>query len=233
MGEKESFGKVSRMPGGRTGRTFIFGNGSARTVAGREGDLGWNPRVMYNKFDLPLTISCEAATVKALILVADEFEDLTLFLPWYRMREEGVDVRLASPYLHALTGTHGYRVEPDARIDDVNPAEIDVLVIPDGKAAERIRVQESAVGLARTFLEEGGRVAAIGHGLQVLISAGGLDGRTVTCSPGIRDDVRAAGANYRDEAVIRDGDLLTGRGVDDLPEFCRSLVRFLPALSRT
>jgi protease I len=171
--------------------------------------------------------------VKALILVADEFEDLTLFLPWYRLREEGIDVHLASPYLHAVTGTHGYRVEPDARIDDVNPAEYDVLLIPDGTAAERLRVQESAVGVARTFLEEGGRIGAIGHGLQVLISAGALDGRTVTCDPGIRDDVRAAGANYRDEAVIRDGDLLTGRGGDDLPEFCRALVRhFLPATRR-
>jgi deglycase len=163
--------------------------------------------------------------VKALILVADDFEDLTLFLPWYRLREEGADVWLASPYLHAVTGTHGHQVEPDSRIDDVNPADFDVLVIPDGPAAERIRLHESAVGVARTFLEDGGRVAAIGHGLQVLISAGGLDGRTVTCSPGIRDDARAAGANYRDEAVVHDGELLTGRGADDLPEFCRALVR--------
>jgi protease I len=93
-------------------------------------------------------------------------------------------------------------------------------------------LHESAVGIARTFLEEGGRVAAIGHGPQVLISAGGLDGRTVTCAPGIRDDVRAAGANYRDEAVVRDGDLLTGRDGDDLPEFTRALVRQLGGVVR-
>ena len=170
--------------------------------------------------------------MKALILVDDGFEDLTLFLPWYRLREEGAEVRLASPFLHAVDGTHGHRVEPDARIDDVNPAEFDVLIIPDGPAAERIRLHESAVGVARTFLEDGGRVAAIGHGLQVLISAGGLDGRTVTCSPGIRDDARAAGATYRDEAVVRDGELLTGRGADDLPEFCRALVRHVAFATR-
>ncbi|HEY2786483.1 MAG TPA: type 1 glutamine amidotransferase domain-containing protein [Fimbriiglobus sp.] len=170
--------------------------------------------------------------MKALFFLAEGFEDLTLFLPWYRLREEGVEVRLASPFLHAVSGIHGYRVEPDDRIDDVNPAEFDLLLIPDGPAAERIRLHESAVGVVRTFLEEGGRVAAIGHGLQVLISAGGLDGRTVTCSPGIRDDVRAAGANYRDEAAIRDGELLTGRGVDDLPEFCRELTRQLAFAGR-
>ena len=162
----------------------------------------------------------------ALILVADGFEDLTLFLPWYRLREEGVGVRLASPLMHALTGQHGYRVEPDEPIYRVNPAEYDLLLIPDGPAVERLRLREEAVDVTRTFMQEGVmRVAAIGHGPQLLISAGSLDGRVVTCDPGIRDDVRAAGATYRDEAVVRDGNLLTGRGPDDLPAFCRQLIR--------
>lgn len=162
--------------------------------------------------------------MKALILVSDGFEDLTLFLPWYRLREEGVDVRLASPMMHAMTGQHGYRIEPDARIHEVNPAEFDILVIPDGPMVERLRQREEAVDVTRTFVQDGSRVAAIGHGAQLLISAGVLDGRTVTCDPGIRDDVRAAGANFRDDAVIRDGNLLTARSADDLPAFCRMLV---------
>lgn len=163
--------------------------------------------------------------MKALILVSDGFEDLTLFLPWYRLREEGIDVRLAGPMMHALTGKHGYRVEPDARIHEVNPAEFDLLVIPDGPMVEQLRQREEAVDVTRTFVQDGGSwVAAIGHGAQMLISAGVLDGRTVTCDPGIRDDVRAAGANYRDEAVVRDGNLITARGADDLPAFCRLLV---------
>src|SRR5438046_1775562 len=133
--------------------------------------------------------------MKALILVSDDFEDLTLFLPWYRLREEGVDVRLAAPMMHALTGIHGYQVEPDARIHEVNPAEFDILLIPDGPAIERLRQREEAVDVTRTFVQDGGaQVAAIGHGAQLLISAGVLDGRTVTCDPGIRDDVRADGA---------------------------------------
>ena len=75
-------------------------------------------------------------------------------------------------------------------------------------------------------------MAAIGHGPQLLISAGALDGRAVTCAPGIRDDVRAAGAAYRDEAVVLDGNLLTGRGPDDLPAFCRQMMRLLRAGSK-
>ena len=163
----------------------------------------------------------------ALFLVADGFEDLTLFLPWYRLREEGIETQLATPYLHAVVGTHGYRVEPDHRVDDVNPSDFDLLVIPDGPAIEHLRQHEGAVGIVRTFLDEGSRVAAIGHGAQLLISSGALDGRPVTCSPGIRDDVRAAGGVYRDLAVVVDGNLLTSRGPDDLPEFMHALCRLL------
>lgn len=163
--------------------------------------------------------------MKALILVADGFEDLTLFLPWYRLREEGYDVELASPLMHSLTGLHGYHVEPDLRVHEANPAEYGLLVIPDGPAIEQLRLREEAVAVARTFIQEGTPVAAIGHGPQLLLSAGALDGRRVTCSPGIRDDVRAAGADYHDDPFILDGCLLSGRGADDLPMFCRQLVR--------
>jgi deglycase len=165
--------------------------------------------------------------MKALIVVADGFEDLTLHLPWFRLREAGVDVRLASPLMHVLTGEHGYRVEPDVTIHEVNPAEYELLLIPDGICNEALRLREEAVDVARTFMQEGAGVAAIGHGPQLLISAGSLDGRRVTCSQGIRDDVRAAGASYRDEAVVTDGNLLTCRGAEDLPAFSQAVLRLL------
>jgi deglycase len=170
--------------------------------------------------------------MKALILVADGFEDLTLFLPWYRLREDDVEVCLASPLMHAVTGTHGYTVEPDTTIHEVNPAEFDLLLIPDGPAVEHLRQLEEAVDVTRTFVEDGMKVAAIGHGAQLLISAGTLDGRRVTCAPGIRDDVRAAGAIYRDEATMTDGHLLTGRGPDDLPAFNVAMMAALSGIKR-
>lgn len=175
----------------------------------------------------PSVTLAKAQPMKALILAADGFEDLTLFLPWYRLREEGIGVRIASPRMHVLVGEHGYRVEPDTTIHEVNPAEFDLLLIPDGLCGERLRVREEAIDVARTFVQEGMRVAAIGHGAQLLISAGALDGRRVTCTPGIRDDVRAAGANYRDEAVVVDGNLLTCRGSDDLPAFAQAVVKVM------
>ncbi|MBY0459291.1 MAG: type 1 glutamine amidotransferase [Gemmataceae bacterium] len=170
--------------------------------------------------------------MKALILVADGFEDLTLFVPWCRLREGGIETRLAAPLLHAVTGERGYPVEPDFAIHEANPADYDLLLIPDGRAVERLRQREEAVDVTRTFVEDGRRVAAIGHGAQLLISAGALDGRRVTCSPGIRDDARAAGAVYRDEAVVVDGPLLTCRGADDLPAFSHAMMRLLGGAGR-
>jgi putative intracellular protease/amidase len=72
-------------------------------------------------------------------------------------------------------------------------------------------------------------VAAIGHGPQLLLSAGALDGKSVTCDAGIRDDIRCAAAVYRDEAVVMDGALITARGNDDLPAFCEQIVLALAA----
>ena len=169
--------------------------------------------------------------MKALILVADGFEELSLFLPWYRLKEEGVDVTLATPLMHGLVGLHGYKIEADLPLREVNTDDYDLLLLPDGTAPERIRLRNEAVDVTRTFVESGRWVAAIGHGPQVLISAGTLDGKTLTCSPGIRDDVRAAGGVYRDDSTILDGGLLTCRGADDLPEFCRRMVALIKSPS--
>jgi protease I len=167
--------------------------------------------------------------MKALILTADGFDDLQLFVPWYRLQEEGVAVTIATPTGLTVTGEHGYQVEPDQPIRDVSPAEYDLLFIPGGHAPERLRLREEAVDVARTFMEDDRRVVAVCRGPQLLISAGALSGRAATSHPGIRDDLRAAGATYRDEAVVLDGNLLTARGSDDLPELCRCLLAAMTA----
>jgi protease I len=167
--------------------------------------------------------------VKALMLVADGFEDLEMFFPWYRLREERIDVTVASPSGQTVTGQHGYKVEPDMPIRELNPAEYDVLVVPGGASPERLRLREEAVDIARTFMDEDRRVAVIGRGIQLLISAGSLGGRQAACAAALRDDLRAAGGSYRDEAAVADGNLLTCRGVDDLPGFCRQLLSALAA----
>lgn len=171
--------------------------------------------------------------MKALFLIADGFEDVQFFVPYYRFREEGVAITVACANDHRpATGLHGYAVEPDMPIPEINPSEYDVLVIPGGRSPERLRLREEAVDLARTFAQDGTLVAAIGHGPQLLSSAGALDGKSVTCDPSIRDDMRVVAAAYRDEAVVVDGPLITARGNDDLPAFCEQLVAALGIRAR-
>jgi protease I len=162
--------------------------------------------------------------VKASILAADGFDDLELFCPLYRLREEGVVVTVAGPGGQTLTGQHGYKVEADMPIRELNPGEYDLLVIPGGTSPERLRLLEEAVDVARTFMDEDRKVAVIGRGIQLLISAGALSGRQAKCAVALRDDLRAAGGNYRDEPVVADGNLLTCRRGDALPAFCRRLL---------
>src|SRR3954464_14127983 len=127
--------------------------------------------------------------MKALILVADGFEDLELFCPWYRPQEEGGDTTLSSATGGAVTGKQGYVVGADMPIREVNPAEYDLLLIPGGRSPEALRLREEALDVTRTFVEEEKPIAAICHGPQLLLSAGALNGRAITCALTIRDDV--------------------------------------------
>jgi protease I len=170
--------------------------------------------------------------MKAVILTADGFEDLELFYPWLRLREEHVEVILASPGAQPVRGEHGYVIEPDMPIRELNPAEYDLLILPGGAAVEKLRLREEAVDVVRTFMEDARRVVAIGRGAQLLISAGVLGGKRTTCTVGIRDDVRAAGGDYRDEAVVVDGQLVTVRGADDLPQLFERLTSLLGTRTR-
>src|SRR3954470_20459710 len=122
--------------------------------------------------------------MKALFLLADGFEDVQFFTPYHRLREEGVAIPVACAADHQpATGLHGYTVDPDMPIPELNPSEYDVLVIPGGRSPERLRLREEAVDLARTFAQDGTLIAAIGHGPQLLSSAGALDGKSLTCDP--------------------------------------------------
>lgn len=170
--------------------------------------------------------------MKALILSADGFEDLELFYPFYRLQEEGLSVDVATPRGEPIVGNHGYSAESDVAYDDVNHADYELLVLPGGSGPEKVRLREEAIDIARTFSAEGKILASIGHGAQVLISAGIVAGRSLTCSAAIRDDVRAAGGLYYDQAVVLDENLITSRGRGDLPLFLEKIAEALRSSGR-
>ena len=108
--------------------------------------------------------------MKALFLLADDFDDIQFFCTYFRLREGGGTVTVVSPTEdETVAGLHGYAIAPDMSIQNVTPSEYDVLVIPGGRSPERLRLSEEAVDMARTFIQEGTPVAAIGHGVQLLI----------------------------------------------------------------
>lgn len=126
-----------------------------------------------------------------------------------------------------IKGKHGYEIEADIAFKDVNPADYDILVISGGKGPEKIRLDKDALEIARHFFKENKPVAAICHGPQVLVSAGVIKGRKATCWIGIRDDLIAAGALYKDNEVVVDGNFISSRSPADLYAFGREMIKLL------
>ena len=109
--------------------------------------------------------------------------------------------------------------------DGLDPADIDVLVIPGGFAPEAMRKSPELLELVRKTYDGDGIVAAICHAGWVLASTGIAKGKRLTCVPIIRDDVIHAGGEYVNEPVVRDGNLITSRLPNDLPLFCAEITK--------
>ena len=165
--------------------------------------------------------------MKALIVSADNFEDSELLVPYYRLKEAGIEVVVASLSRGAITGKHGYEVPVDKTLDEVNPDHYAILVLPGGKAPAVIRKEPKALEIARSFFAAGKPVAAICHGPQILISAGLMQGRRATCYRSVADELKAAGALYEDQEVVVDAKLVTSRQPADLPAFLRETMKQL------
>lgn len=164
---------------------------------------------------------------RAAIIAADEFEDLELFHPMYRLQEEGVETVIIGLTRDQIKGKKGYPVTPQATIDQVSARDFDLLVVPGGKSPEKLRLSPKMLEFVRDFDKQGKVIAAICHAGQILASAGIIKGRTMTCVAGIRDDVVNAGAHYVDKPAVRDGNLVTSRVPSDLPEFARLTIEAL------
>ncbi len=172
---------------------------------------------------------------RAAIIAADEFEDLELFHPMYRLQEEGIETVLVGLTMEQIKGKKGYSITPQATIDQANARDFDLLIVPGGKSPEKLRLNSKLLEFVRDFDRQGKVIAAICHAGQVLASAGIVKGRTMTCVAGIRDDMISAGAHYVDKPAVRDGNLVTSRVPGDLPEFARLTMEALlrPQLVQT
>ena len=172
----------------------------------------------------------------AAVLVEQQYQELEVWYPVYRLREAGCKVTLVAPEAgQTYPSKLGYPARSDKAARDVRAADFDLLVIPGGFAPDFIRRSEAMIQFASAMAEQGKVVAAICHGPWVLCSTQALKGRKATCFFAIKDDVINAGATYVDAEVVRDGNLITSRKPDDLPAFMKAIFQALqepkPALA--
>lgn len=158
-------------------------------------------------------------------LIEDGFEDLEFWVPLMRLREEGARVTVVgSGSASQYRGKHCLLANPDVKADEVSALDFDAVVVPGGWAPDKLRRYPAVLDLVRGAYQQGKIVAAICHAGLVIISAGIVGGHRATGSLGIKDDLVNAGATWVDEPAFRDGNLVWGRVVEDIPDFCRELV---------
>ncbi len=162
--------------------------------------------------------------MKCLIISADNFEDVELLVPYYRMIEEGIETDIASISRGKIKGKKGHEVEVNKAFEEINPEDYDILIIPGGKAPEAIRSNPIVQKIAKYFFRQKKLIAAICHGPQVLINAGLLNGKHSTCYPSVVDELKKAGAIYEDKKVVVDKNLITSRKPSDLPAFMHEIM---------
>ena len=168
------------------------------------------------------------------ILAENLYQEMELWVPYYRMKEEGAEVKVVGAGgAQSYTSKHGYPVTVDVQAEAVSAVEFDAVVVPGGYAPDMMRRHASMVKLVREAAQQGKVVAAICHAGWMLASAGIARGRTLTCFKSIKDDLVNAGAHYVDRDVVRDGNLITSRSPSDLPAFMREIVRALAAAPRS
>ncbi len=170
--------------------------------------------------------------LRAVILTANEFEDMELFFPYFRLLEEGVDVDVAAPQTGVIHGEHGYSLNITKTIADVDPEQYGLLVIPGGfpeGAPATVRKIKKAQEIARSFFAKDKPVASICHGPWLLVSADLVRGRHLTgfWHDGVPEQIKAAGGIYEDREVVVDGNLVTSRWPADLPAFVREMVKLI------
>jgi len=160
------------------------------------------------------------------MLVGPGYEDLEFWVPLMRMQEEGAEVmvvgiKAGDTY---MSKSGGLEAKAQVGADEVSAADFDAVLVPGGWAPDKLRRYQGVTSLVHDAYEQGKIVGSICHAGLVLISAGIVRGHRATGSKGIKDDLINAGAVWVDEAAFREGNMVWGRVVADIPAYVRELV---------
>ena len=163
------------------------------------------------------------------IIATDHFEEAELVEPRDALREAGAEVKVYSTGSDPIQAVEGdtqptQKVDVDGTFDDLDVSGVDALIVPGGTInADTIRTEQKAQEIVRAVHEAGKPVAVICHGPWLLVSAGLAKGKRLTSWSSLADDLRNAGADWVDEEVVVDGNLITSRNPDDIPAFVKAI----------
>lgn len=162
------------------------------------------------------------------MLAEEGFEDLELWYPVIRLREEGCKVTVVgSGSKKVYKGKYGLSVEVDVNAEEVTAEGYDAILVPGGWAPDKLRRYPEVLKLVKQFFDQGKLLATICHGGWVFISAKVVKGYRMTCVNAIIDDIVNAGGEYVDDEVVIDRNLITSRTPKDLPAYMRAIIKYL------
>jgi protease I len=166
---------------------------------------------------------------KVAILVADGFEQVELAEPRKALDQAGAKTEVVSPAQGQVKGWNhtqwGDKLPVDVPLQQAEPENYDALLLPGGvMSPDHLRMNPGAVRFVKSFVDAGKPIAAICHGPWTLIEAGAVRGRKMTSWPSLQTDLKNAGANWVDQQVVHDGNLVTSRKPDDIPAFNKEMV---------
>lgn len=165
---------------------------------------------------------------KIATLITNLFEDVEYTEPAQAFKEAGHEIiTIDKQSGNQITGKNGTTVNIDKSMDEVHPSDFDALLIPGGFSPDLLRDDDRFGEFAKAFIQDGKPVFAICHGPQVLIDTALLEGVDITGYKSIRNDLKNAGANYKDEEVVISNNIVTSREPKDIPAFNRESLKLL------
>lgn len=170
---------------------------------------------------------------KAVIILAAGVEDTEFAYPYYRLQEAGFAVAVATKGAKSTTGKWGLPIEATADAETIRDTDYDLVVVPGGyESPDRVRQIKNVLALLRSFDAAGKVISSVCHGPWVLISAGIVRGRRLTCYPGCADDLINAGALYEAAPVVVDRNIVTAPHFRNNPEWLKATLETYERLAR-
>ncbi len=177
--------------------------------------------------------------MKVAILATDGVEQVELLKPRQALNEAGAETKVVSLKSGKIKGWNhtewGEQIPVDIELSNANPEDFDALLLPGGvQNPDKLRMEPKAVQFVKSFFRSGKPVAAICHAPWMILEAGEAKGLKITSWPSLKTDLKNAGAEWVDEEMVRDKNVVSSRKPDDIPAFNRGMIElFAQAKNKT